>query len=155
MGRLWCDAALAVVRWRRPASSLPTTKACPRKSPRSSDNPRRHVQLAGRSPLVRDGWAIRCRPRPPAGRWRSPGGGRAGTWRALPRPRCSTRSRDRRCGHCRASRSCWPRGRRRRSARTSTPRWRRCCTRCRGGTSARPPTCASPPRWCSSSSAGS
>ena len=35
------------------------------------------------------------------------------------------------------------------------PGRRRCCTRCRGGTSARPPTCASPPRWCSSSSAGS
>ena len=41
-----------------------------------------------------------------------------------------------------ATRSCWPRGRRRRSARTSTPGSARCCTRCRGGTSARPPTCA-------------
>ena len=92
-----------------------------------------------------------------AARWsrRSPGSGRAGRWRAPPRPRCSTRSRRTRCGRCRPSRSCWPRGRRRRSARTSTPRSRRCCTRCRGGTSARPPTCASPPPWCSSSSAGS
>ena len=45
-----------------------------------------------------------------------------------------------------AGRSCWPPGRRRRSARTSTPRSRRCSTRCRGGTSARPPTCASPAR---------
>ena len=42
-----------------------------------------------------------------------------------------------------------------RSAPTSTPGWRKCCTRCRGGTSARPPTCASPPPWSSSSSAGS
>ena len=92
-----------------------------------------------------------------AARWsrRSPGGGRAGRWRAPPPPRCSTRPRRTRCGRCRPGRSCWPRGRRRRSARTSTPRSRRSSTRCRGGTSARPPTSGSPPRWCSSSSAGS
>ena len=51
--------------------------------------------------------------------------------------------------------SCWRRGRRRRSGPTSTPRSRRCSTRCRGGTSARPPTSGSPARWCSSSSAAS
>ena len=53
---------------------------------------------------------------------RSPGAGPAGRWTAPPRPRCSTRPRRTRCGRCRPSRSCWPRGRRRRSARTSTSR---------------------------------
>ena len=64
--------------------------------------------------------------------------------RAPPRRRCSRPRRRTRCGRCRPSRSCWPRGRRRRSARTSTPRSTKCSIRCRGSTSARPPTCASP-----------
>ena len=47
----------------------------------------------------------------------------------------------RRCGRCPRSRSCWPPGRGRRSARTSTPRSTGFCTPCHGSTSARPPTC--------------
>ena len=85
----------------------------------------------------------RCRPRRNAGPRRPPGAGRACRWRAPRRPRCSRRWRRRHCGRCPRSRSCSRRGRGRRSARTSTPRWTGCCTRCRGGTSARPPTCAS------------
>ncbi len=83
-----------------------------------------------------------------AARWSAEvaGGGSAGRWRAPPRPRCSRRWRRTRCGRCRPGRSCWPRGRRRRSARTSTPRSTRSSTRCPGGTSARPPTSGSPAR---------
>ena len=52
---------------------------------------------------------------------------------------------------CRPRRSCWPPGRARRSARTSTPRSAAPSTRCRGGTSATGSTPAPPRRWCSSS----
>ncbi len=71
-----------------------------------------------------------------AARWSAewPAGGRAVRWRAPPRRRCSMRSRRTRWHRCPASRSCWPRGRRRRSARTSTPTLTGCSTRCRGGT---------------------
>src|SRR5690349_11258296 len=76
-------------------------------------------------------------------------------WSAPPPLSCSPRWKRTRCGRCRPGRSCWPPGQGRRSARISTPRSTGCCTRCPGSTSARPPTCASPRRWCSSSSAGS
>ncbi len=53
-----------------------------------------------------------------------------------------------------ASRSCWRSGRGARSAPTSTSRSAGPCTRCRGGTSARPSMPGPPPRWCSCSPAG-
>ena len=48
--------------------------------------------------------------------------GRVARWTARPRPRCSTPSSGERCSRCRPRRSCWPPGRARGSARTSTPR---------------------------------
>ena len=74
-----------------------------------------------------------------AGRPRSPGSGAAGRWTAPPRRRCSRRPKADalrplpgdavRAGHVVDGA---------RSARTSTSRSARPCTRCRGGTSARP-----------------
>ena len=106
--------------------------------PARAIKPRDKARVERPMPYVRDcfwrgreftAWS-RCRPRRNAGPRRSPGGGRAGRWRAPPRPWCSKRSRRMRCGRCPPSRSCWPRGRGRRSARTSTPRSTGFCTRC-------------------------
>jgi transposase, IS30 family len=47
----------------------------------------------------------------------------------------------------------WQRGSNENTNGLSTPRWRKSCIRCRGSTSARPPTSGSPRRWCSSPSA--
>ena len=100
--------------------------------------------LAG--PGVHRRWR-RCRPR--RSRW-CRGGRRAaahaGRWTAPPRPRCSTAVESRRAAAAAgASRSCWPRWSTR-EGRPGHPRQGRPrrCTRCRGGSSARPPTPGSP-----------
>jgi transposase len=113
--------------------------------PARSRKPRDKARIERPMPYIRDSfWRAgslrawrRCRPRPSAGAPRWPGGGRVGRWTGRPRPRCSTRSRPASWGRCRPPRSCWPLGRGRRSARTSTPASTRCCTPCRGGISAR------------------
>src|SRR5690242_10723258 len=78
--------------------------------------PRDKARVERPMPYVRDSfWRGReftsleaqCRPKRPAGRPRSRAAGRAGRWRALPRPRSSRRWRRMRCARCRPARSCW------------------------------------------------
>ena len=118
--------------------------------PARAVKPRDKARVERPMPYVRDSfWRGReftslAQMQAAAARWSLEVAGRraACCWRAPPRPRCSPRWKRTRCGRCPASRSCWPPGRGRRSARTSTPRSTVFCTPFPGGTSARPPMSA-------------
>lgn len=91
-----------------PATSRTSSGRCPTSATASG--------AAGPSPP-----SNRCAPTRCAGAGRSPAPGPAGRWTAPPRWPCSTPSRRARCGRCHRHRSPRRAGRRRKSARTSTP----------------------------------
>ena len=86
--------------------------------PARSRKPRDKARVERPMPYVRDSfWRGReftslAQMQAGAARWslEVAGAGRAARWTGPPRPRYSPRSRKTRCGCCRPSRSCWPRG---------------------------------------------
>ena len=100
--------------------------------------------------------ARRCAPPRWSGASMSRGRGRVARWTgAAPAAVFDAVERDALAGVADRDRSCWPPGRPRGSARTSTPPSRGRSTRCRGGTSGTGSTSAPPSRWCSCSTTGS
>ena len=123
--------------------------------PARSRKPRDKPKVERPMPYVRDSfWRGRefTSPEGDAGRGgtlvarRWPGSGPAGRWTAPAPPRCSPRPRRTRCRPLPAEPfvlAAWARARI--GPGYPRPAWRRSCIPCRGSTSARPPTCASPP----------
>src|ERR671920_1036534 len=105
-----------------PRTTTPWSTRPARPSPKTSRRSSGRCRMSGiRSGAV--GSSARwpgCAPTRCAGAARSPGRGHVARWTARPQPRCSPRSRHRRCGRCRSRRSCSRPGRRPGSGPTST-----------------------------------